>query len=238
MHPWVQATTNALIPLAKADNASAMKAYMRDQYAFFGIQSDPRRRALKPLFSKGKLPSIDELPAVIDELWSLPQREYQMVAVDLLIKYKPQLPASILVDLERWITTHSWWDTVDMLATHIAGSLFSRYPMESATYLKQWQCSDNIWLRRTTLLYQLKYKAETNQELLFSLIKRNQFDKEFFIQKAIGWSLREYSKTNAPAVVDFIVHQNIEGLARREGLKWLKNQGSYACLLPFRKKPS
>ncbi len=75
------------------------------------------------------------------------------------------------------------------------------------------------------MLYQLKYKIETDKELLFSLIKQNQFDNKFFIQKTIGWGLREYSKTNSDAVVDFINTQNIQGLAKQEGLKWLKNHG-------------
>jgi len=228
MHQWVQAVKTALIPLANAENASAMKSYMRGQYEFYGIKSEPRRAAVKTLFAKNLLPAIDELPVVIDELWSLPQREFQMVAVDLLIKLKRQLPTSMLVDLERWITTKSWWDTVDMLATHIASSFFLRYPIESAAHIKHWYCSDNIWLRRTALLYQLKYKENTDTELLFFLIKKNQFDKEFFIQKAIGWMLREYSKTDADAVVNFIHTQNIQGLARREGLKWLKSKD---CIL-------
>jgi len=226
MHQWVQAVKIALIPLANAENASAMKSYVRDQYEFYGIKSEPRRAAVKTLFANNQLPAIGELPVVIDDLWSLPQREFQMVALDLLIKFKRQLPASMLIDLERWITTKSWWDTVDMLATHITGSFFLRYPIESAEYIERWYGSDNIWLRRTTLLYQLKYKENTDTELLFFLIKKNQFDKEFFIQKAIGWVLREYSKTDADAIVNFIHTQNIQGLARREGLKWLKNKGS------------
>ncbi|MGF1695305.1 DNA alkylation repair protein [Vibrio lamellibrachiae] len=216
---------NALIPLANAENASFMKSYMRDQYAYFGIQSGPRRTALKELFTKSVLPSIEELPAVIDELWAMPEREFQMVAVDLLIKLKKQLPTTMLVDLERWITTKSWWDTVDMLATHIAGTLFLNNPDETGEYITKWRNSDNIWLRRTTLLFQLKYKDNTDPELLFSLIRENQSDKEFFIQKAIGWSLREYSRTDANAVVNFISTQDIQGLAHREGLKLLKKAG-------------
>jgi 3-methyladenine DNA glycosylase AlkD len=225
MSNWVQATIEALAPLANADTARVMKSYMRDKFEFYGIQSVPRRAAMKSLFAKNQLPSIEELPIVINELWSLPEREFQLVGVDLLIVLKKQLPSSMLVDLEILITTKSWWDTVDFLATHVTGSLFVHYPIESAQFIERWRRSDNLWLRRTTLLYQLKYKVETDTELLFSLIKQNQFDNEFFIQKAIGWGLREYSKTNADVVVNFINTQNIQGLAKREGLKWLKNHG-------------
>lgn len=217
MHSWNIDVKTALEPLANEGNATFMKAYMRDQYEFYGIQSGPRRDALKVLFSKQHLPSLDEMVVIVDELWALPQREYQLVAVDLLIKQKKRLPEAFLQHVERWITTKSWWDTVDMLATHIVASLFLQFPDEASSVIKQWRKSDNIWLRRTAILYQLKFKQNTDQDLLFTIIAENQADKEFFIQKAIGWSLREYSKTNASAVIEFIDTQKIEGLAKREG---------------------
>ena len=224
MHQWVNAVKTELVPLTNTENADFMRSYLRDQYEFYGIQSGPRRAALKTLFSASYLPTLDEFPIVIDELWAQPEREFQMVAVDLLIKQKKKLPAAMLEDLERWITTKSWWDTVDMLATHIAGGFFERFPTETAEFIERWRQSENIWLRRTCLLYQLKYKEKTDIDLLFSLIKENQSDNEFFIQKAIGWTLREYSKTDAKVVIDFIEKNNIQGLAQREGLKWLKSK--------------
>jgi 3-methyladenine DNA glycosylase AlkD len=130
----------------------------------------------------------------------------------------------MLKDLEHWLTTKSWWDTVDMLATHILASYFVRFPEETAQVIGNWRQSENIWLRRSTLLYQLKFKQNTDRTLLFELIRENQSDKEFFIQKAIGWVLREYSKTDAESVVRFIEKERIEGLAKREGLKWLKSK--------------
>ena len=131
----------------------------------------------------------------------------------------------MLGDLQRCITTKSWWDTVDMLATHIIGSFYLRYPNETMAFIERWRDQDNMWLRRTTLLFQLKYKQNTDVPLLFSLIKENKSDNEFFIQKAIGWVLREYSKTNPEAVMEFIDSEKLQGLAKREGLKWLKNNG-------------
>ncbi|WP_394143546.1 DNA alkylation repair protein [Vibrio atypicus] len=226
MHPWITSVKTALVPLGNHDNAQQMKAYMRNQYQFYGIQSVPRREALKPYFSKQALPSLEELPAVVKELWAQPEREFQLVAIDLLIKLKKKLPATFLAELEWLITTKSWWDTVDMLATHIAANLFINHPKETQTYIRRWRHSDNIWLRRTAILYQLKFKQQTDEKLLFKIIKENQSDNEFFIQKAIGWALREYSKTHAGAVVAFIEAQGIQGLARREGLKWL-NKNSH-----------
>ncbi len=220
-HPWNTAVKTALEPLANSDNARQMQAYMRDQFQFYGIQSTSRRQELKPLFSKQQLPVAEDLPSIVRELWLFPQREFQLVAIDLLIKRKKQLPETFLPEVEWLITTKSWWDTVDLLSTHIVGTLFLNYPDQTQEYIMRWRQSGNIWLRRTALLYQLKFKQQTDTKLLFEIINENQADNEFFIQKAIGWALRELSKTDADSVVTFIEQQNIQGLAKREGLKWL-----------------
>lgn len=224
MHPWNSAVLSALEPLANPENAKQMQSYMRDQFLFYGIQSTQRRTALKPLWHKARLPETPQIPQVVRELWLQPQRELQMVAVDLLIKYKNQLPASFLADLEWLITTKSWWDTVDMLASHVTAALYHHHSAETQDYLNRWRQSDNIWLRRSAILYQLKFKQQTDEKWLFGILKDNQADNEFFIQKAIGWALREYSKTNPDAVTSFINQQDIQGLAKREGLKWLNKQ--------------
>ncbi len=223
-HPWNTAVKTALEPLADSDNALQMRAYMRDQFQFYGVQSSPRREALKPLFSKQHLPEVEELSDIVRDLWLLPHREFQLVAIDLLIKRKKQLPDTFLSEVEWLITTKSWWDTVDLLASHIVAALFINYPEQTRQYINRWRLSDNIWLRRSALLYQLKFKQQTDENLLFEIITENQADSEFFIQKAIGWTLREYSKSNPTAVVSFIDQQNIQGLAKREGLKWLSKQ--------------
>ncbi|GAM71557.1 DNA alkylation repair enzyme [Vibrio sp. JCM 19236] len=225
MSPWVKAVVTQLVPLQDSDNAKAMKAYMRDKFEFLGIQSSPRREALKPLFTAKGLPQSSAIASIVDELWSLPEREYQLVAIDMLIKRKKHLSADILPKLETWITTKSWWDTVDMLATNVVATVYLNHPQQTSTYIQKWRSSEDIWLRRTAILYQLKFKQETDVEHLFELIKENQADNEFFIQKAIGWALREYSKTDADCVIRFIESQQIEGLAKREGLKWLKSRG-------------
>ncbi|NOJ00156.1 DNA alkylation repair protein [Vibrio kanaloae] len=221
MYTWNNAIKTALEPLANSDKALQMQAYMRHRFYFYGIQATQRREVLKPLFTKEQLPNIVDLPRIIRELWLLPEREFQMVAVDLLIKRKKQLPETFLAEVEWLIITKSWWDTVDLLASHIVAALHINHTAQTQDYISRWRVSDNIWLRRSALLYQLKFKQQTNESLLFEVIKENQADEEFFIQKAIGWALREFSKTNANSVESFIDQQNIQGLARREGLKWL-----------------
>ena len=101
----------------------------------------------------------------------------------------------------------------------------ARHPREGARFIKQWRKSPDFWLRRTAILFQLGYKDRTDQELLFDVIRENQDNPEFFLQKAIGWSLREYAKTEPDAVIRFVNDQELQGLARREALRILKAQG-------------
>ncbi len=222
MHPWVEAVLQALIPISDSENATMMRAYMRDKFAFLGVKSERRRNATKALFATSELPPVPDLPLIVDQLWALPEREFQLVAVDLLIKRKRHLPCAMVRDIERWIISKSWWDTVDMLATHIVGSVYSRQPEKLIADIENWRRADSLWLRRTTLLFQLKYKQETDEALLFDLIRSQRDDSDFFIQKAIGWALREYAKTTPDNVIEFVKQEQIEGLAQREALKHLR----------------
>jgi 3-methyladenine DNA glycosylase AlkD len=209
--------------VADPQQAVQMARYMRDQFAFYGIKSPLRREILSGFLREYGVPVVEDVPEVVQALWELPEREQQYNALDILIRLQKKLRPDFLPTLERLITTKSWWDTVDGLASNVSGTLFTNFPETGATAVQQWRSVDNIWLRRTTLLHQLKYKDKTNAPLLFSLIEENLDDKEFFIQKAIGWALREYSKTDETAVRAFVANNNLSPLAHREALKWLKN---------------
>jgi 3-methyladenine DNA glycosylase AlkD len=109
---------------------------------------------------------------------------------------------------------------VDLLAGHAVGSLFKRFPKVKEKYLKKWRKSDSIWLRRTTLLFQLGYKKDTDFDLLCELVKENLGSDEFFINKAIGWALRQYAHTNPAPVKKFVkATKELHPLSRREALK-------------------
>jgi 3-methyladenine DNA glycosylase AlkD len=211
---------------AEADpgQAAQMARYMRDQFPYYGIKSPLRREILRGFLKEYGSPAVTNLPELAQALWELPQREHQYNALDILIRLQKKLQPDFLPTLHWLITTKSWWDTVDALASNVSGTLFANFPEEGATAVQQWRSVENIWLRRTTLLHQLKYKDKTNAPLLFSLIEENLDDDEFFIQKAIGWALREYSKTDETAVRDFVAATDLSPLAHREALKWLNNK--------------
>jgi 3-methyladenine DNA glycosylase AlkD len=140
--------------------------------------------------------------------------------MDFMAKWKDN---DILLEdynfIEFLLTNHSWWDSVDTLASNYLGRYLRLFPEQREVVIKSWRKSENMWLRRSCLIFQLRYKSQTNFELLKSLIFEFMHEKEFFIQKAIGWSLREYAKTNPVSVRNFVEESGIQGLAKREALK-------------------
>ncbi len=127
--------------------------------------------------------------------------------------------------IEFMVTHKSWWDTIDYIAAWHAGKYFQNYPKEILPVTERWMKSSNFWLQRSALLFQLKYKSNTNFDLLTNYILRLKGEKEFFIRKAIGWVLREYSKTDSEKIKGFVASNDISNLSKTEALKWLKRRG-------------
>ena len=138
------------------ERAAKMKAYMRDQFAFFGIMAGERKEIAKPYFLKESRPKVEDLSSVIMTLWDVEQREVQQLAMELVEKYKKELDATHFDLLEKMIVQKSWWDTVDYIAATLVGNLVQRFPEEGEKRKKKWRYSKNMWLVRTTLIFQLK----------------------------------------------------------------------------------
>ena len=222
MIPEVQALAVLYKTAANSERSLAMSKYMKGLFVFYGNPSPLRREIQKKWYISNSKNNPVDLRSLILDLWNQEEREFHYTAIDLLIRQpKKFILASDNELMEYLITKHSWWDSVDLIASHYVGNYCRQFPIEGAKLIEKWRKSDNIWLNRSCLLYHLKFKKETNFELLASLIEQFQEKKEFFIQKAIGWSLREYSKTNPIAVKAFIEKVNLQGLAKREGSKYL-----------------
>lgn len=224
MHSYLVPLTQLFEQAADPENALPMQKYMRDQFEFLGIKSPLRKQLFKQFLTSYGLPAVDQLDLICRDLWALPTREYQYTAIDLLDKMARKLTPAFVPLIEYLIVTHSWWDTVDILAGHAVSNMFARFPEQRDTHITRWRTSENMWLRRTTLLFQLHYKHNTDTNLLFALIEENQDSTEFFIQKAIGWALRQYSKTDATAVINFVNSHTLAPLSHREALKWLNRK--------------
>jgi 3-methyladenine DNA glycosylase AlkD len=204
-----------------ADNAGPMQNYMKGHFAFLGIKSPLRKELEKKFFKDTGLLHEPFNKEFIEELWNKEEREYQYTALTYMEKSLKKLQKSDLPFMESLITMKSWWDTVDAIAPKTVGKIAENFPDVIEETIDGWAIHENIWLRRAAILFQLKYKGKTNEDLLYQYIMKNAESKEFFIQKAIGWALREYSKTNPASVRKFIKGHKLSPLSVREGSKYL-----------------
>ncbi|MBS0603827.1 MAG: DNA alkylation repair protein [Verrucomicrobia bacterium] len=197
-------------------------AYMKAHFPFLGLQKPLRAKLQKTLFIEFPLRSEEELQDVLLKLWEFPEREFQYAALDLGKKYSRLITPKSFSIIELLVRTRSWWDTVDDLAANILGSLLLRHP-DLRCKMEDWIDDPYLWIRRSALLYQLKYKAETDVEELLRFCQKRMEEKDFFIRKAIGWVLREYAKTDPSCVKKFIVEQEsrLSALSIREASKHL-----------------
>jgi 3-methyladenine DNA glycosylase AlkD len=205
---------------ANAARAAGAEAYLRNQFRFIGLTT-PLRRALDRQARQGLPPPTErDLLKFARACWNRPQREFQHAAVDALARWERILTPRALPALERLITTKSWWDTVDGLAPRVVGPLVLRTPALVET-IDRWLASDNLWLQRSAIIHQLHYKARTNEARLFRYCRLRAGCADFFVRKAIGWALREYSKTRPDAVRAFLARHGaaLSGLSRREAMK-------------------
>jgi 3-methyladenine DNA glycosylase AlkD len=216
-HEYADRLVSVLRENRNEENREAMENYMRNQFAFFGIKTPERTALLRDFLKKNGKPPVEDMTAIVRSLWSEPQRECRYAALSLLDKQAKYLSREHLPLLEEMILSESWWDTIDHIAPHLAGRIHDKEGADD--YLEKWIRSENFWLNRTAILHQLRYKEKTDENRLFRYILMHNESKEFFIRKAIGWALREYSKTNPKAVKEFIEREEISTLSKREGLK-------------------
>jgi 3-methyladenine DNA glycosylase AlkD len=222
MHPYIASLRTLFERNANPVQAAPMKKYMRDQFEYLGIKSLQVKTLFRQAIQENGFPSFEELDEVVRELWELPQREYQYLAISIMERLEKKLPTSAIKTLEYMITHKSWWDTVDNIA-HVVGIHFKRYPDVREKYLPKWRASKDIWLRRTAILFQLDYKEETDFDLLVDIIQENLGSTEFFINKAIGWALRQYARIDPRAVTKFVKSTTLHPLSQREAMKHLES---------------
>ena len=181
--------------------AVSMERYMQDKFRFLGVRGATRTEIYKKY------------------CWNKEEREFQYVVVYYLKAMQKFLKRDDISRLKYLIVTKSWWDTVDLLAK-VVGSLVIRIEGYDQIML-EWSKDSNIWLRRVAILHQLSFKEKVDEKVLYEILKNNLGDNEFFINKAIGWALRDYSKSNPEWVTKFIEknRENMANLSLREASK-------------------
>jgi 3-methyladenine DNA glycosylase AlkD len=216
---FITAFSVGLKELARPEKAPQMEAYMKNLFPFVGVMTTERRLLFKELAGTFQLKNSGLDKELVLALWKMPQREFAYAALDYIGLFEKKLDASNLSLIEELIVSKSWWDSVDYLAVHGVGNIFKNNPELIKPKIKEWLKSENIWLNRTAILFQLNYKKKTDEGLLYHCIEKLKHKNEFFIQKAIGWALRHYSRTNAAWVRQTADELQLSGLALREALR-------------------
>lgn len=205
-------------------NAFAMAKYMKNKFVFFGIKTPQRRSLFTAIWKENKTEVTVNARGLAVILLEKEQREFHYCAIEIIIN---ELKGKYLIDdillIKKLITTHSWWDSVDTISKYILGQYLVEFPKSMDKIIFEFSNSENLWLNRSTILFQLGYKTKTDFDLLKKVCTQHQDSSEFFIQKAIGWSLREYAKTNPEAVKNFVAVGNLKNLSKKEALKNLSN---------------
>jgi 3-methyladenine DNA glycosylase AlkD len=212
---------------ADKENAYFMQKYMKNIFPFFGIRSPERKHIFRQFIKNEGYPSIQDLDLVIKSFYNQPERELHYFAMELADKYSKRLNERGIELFQYLIVNNSWWDTVDYISVRSLSEYFKVNPGIISQVTNEWMETGNLWLQRSCILFQLKYKRNTDLELLYKYIMKLRDSNEFFIQKAIGWILREYSKINPAEVIRFVSIASLKPLSRREALRILIKEGYF-----------
>ena len=202
------------------EQAQKMSKYMLNKFEYIGIKTPERRKIFKNFFKEYKNEEKIDWEFV-NKCWENKYREFQYVAADYLKNMKDKLTIDDIPKFKQLILKKSWWDTIDNLDMTIGALALKDSNVNKI--LLEWSLDENIWLRRIAIDHQLLRKEKTNTELLEKILKNNLGQAEFFINKAIGWALRDYSKTNPEWVKNFIEKnkENMAKLSIKEASKYL-----------------
>jgi len=208
--------------MANPAKAVQMAAYMKNQYSFYGVNAPNPQDLFRMLWIDHKAEMIEEWRELVQLLWKKDQREYQMMGLVLLRRVTKKMNEDDLRLLIHLIKDKSWWDTVDAIASTQVGYVLSKNKAFQYEMARKWIQCDNMWIRRTALIHQLKYKEEVDIELLFELIDVVADEKEFFIKKAAGWALRDAARRYPNEIIEYVNNRaHLSGLTKREALKHL-----------------
>lgn len=214
----------ALRKVADPAKAPIMQAYMKSVMPYHGVPTPLLRQVCKTVFAEIAFPTASDWQTSVLDLWRNARfREERYAALYLTADKRGnpfQTPPAMKI-YEELIVTGAWWDYVDEIASRRVGPILRDHPAPMRRMMLTWSKSDNLWKRRTTILCQLGFKAETDLELLYTCIQPSLESREFFLQKAIGWALRQYARTDAAEVRKYVQrnHARLSALSRREALK-------------------
>lgn len=217
--------SGALAAVSDKEKAAGMQAYMKTDMPIYGVQKAVRTPILRRLVGKFAPEDRDQYESLVLALWALPHREEKYLAQGVAVSHSQYIVPESLPLFRRMITEGAWWDFVDETATHVVRYLTINHADRTWPEVDTWIDDDDLWLRRSAIICQVGAKRHTDSERLLRFCEKRAFEKEFFIRKAIGWSLREYAKTDADLVARFVKdhREELSGLSFREATKHIRH---------------
>ncbi len=227
MRPIAAFVTEQFAALANPVDAVPMAAYLKTDMPFWGIKKPARVPVYRAVRDRFRTDDRDEYEANVLALWALPHREDKYAAIDYAKLCRRCVVPGSLVLYERMIREGAWWDLVDDIAANLVGRVLMESRAELTPIMRRWARDEDLWIRRSAILSQLKHKEQCDEGLLFELCLEHLHEREFFIRKAIGWVLRQHSYTAPETVRAFLLEhrEQMSGLSFREGAKALRRQG-------------
>jgi 3-methyladenine DNA glycosylase AlkD len=210
-----------LAAAANPERAAVQQRYMKSAMPYYGIDMPEVRVIARRVFDSTL--NCDELREIVPAMWREARRREERYVAQILLAARRHLDCLTPRDmpmLEEMVVTGAWWDLVDELAV-VIGEVLRRHPRQMRPLMRRWSTDPNMWKRRVSIICQLKFKQDTDLELLYANIEPNLLDRDFFIRKAIGWALRQYAWTNPREVARYVRanESRLSGLSRREALK-------------------
>ena len=187
---------------ADPERAQQQAAYLRDQFVFFGIGAPDHKALVSAALRDLGRPALVDIESFARVAYGQSEREWHYAAVKVTRRHAKLLEPTSVPLVHHLVVTHSWWDTVDEIASHLAGTLVERHP-ETVAVMDEWAASDHMWLARTAILHQLRFKDRTDVDRLFRYCLDRADEPDFFYRKAIGWALRQFARTDPDAVREF-----------------------------------
>jgi len=197
---------------------------MKSAMPYRGVSSPVLRRLCREAFTAHPLATSGEWKRVVLELWREAAFREERYAAEMLTEsrlYRAFLTVAAVPMFEELIVTGAWWDFVDTIAGHSLGAILRAEPRRMKPLMRRWSKDEDMWKRRAAILCQLGFKRETDLKLLYDCIEPNLSHKDFFIRKAIGWSLRQYAWTDPKEVRRYVKanRDRLSGLSVREAMK-------------------
>ncbi|NNE98857.1 MAG: DNA alkylation repair protein [Pyrinomonadaceae bacterium] len=219
MHIYLKPLVQELERHANDKDAIKMKAYMKDRFEMFGIKTPARRMIAREFLLEYGLPEFRDLEKIVFACFAFPERELHHFGIELCGKFKKQWTPETVKLFERMTITKSWWDSVDSINIFCIKPYFARIPNDIYSITQAWIDSNNVWLQRLSIIFQLRLTDKTDRNILSRNILQLNDSEKFFVQKAIGWALRDLAHTDPDWVLEFVQKNELKPLSRREALK-------------------